>query len=314
SPSDLIYCIYTSGSTGRPKGVLIEHRNALNHLFVKIDTLCMGESTVLAHTASYCFDISFWQFFAPLCVGGKVVLYGSRIVEDLKSFIDDLSIREVDVLEVVPSFLSALIRASGECGMGLPGLSHLLVTGEALERKLLNSCFDVVRDCQVVNAYGPTEAGDDITQHSWDAPIDESTPVYIGSPVANTSIYILDESDALCPIGVPGELCVSGVQVGRGYLNRDELTSEKFVENPFFPGQRMYRTGDLARWSSDGVIECLGRIDDQVKIRGFRVELGEIESAVRSLAGVRDAVAIVLGEGDQRSLVAYVVPEGECDA
>ena len=312
-PADLAYVIYTSGSTGKPKGVMVEHAGMLNHLYAKINDLQLTAETVVAFTASYTFDISVWQLFSALLCGGKTVIYSSAEILEPALLIDAVETDGVTILELVPSYLNAVLQEN--ISAHLNKLSYLLVTGEAVSQPLLAQWFAHPHygRIPVVNAYGPTEASDDICHHiMYETPLRISVPV--GKPVQNMRIYVLSSGDQLCPVGVPGEICVAGIGVSRGYLNRPDLTASRFVNTPFEETGRMYRTGDLGRWLPDGTVEYLGRMDDQVKIRGFRIELGEIENVLQqNEAIVQAAVIVKTDESGNKRLVAYVVAEGVFD-
>ncbi|PSK89557.1 hybrid non-ribosomal peptide synthetase/type I polyketide synthase [Taibaiella chishuiensis] len=310
-PADLSYIIYTSGSTGKPKGAMIEHRGMLNHLYAKVNDLHMHPGSVVAYTASYTFDISVWQMFSALLCGGTTVIYTEDQVLQPAQLMEAVDRQQVSILELVPSYLAAVLQEN--ISVALRQLQYLLVTGEAVSRHVLAGWFShgQYKRIPVVNAYGPTEASDDITHHiMYDVPAGHSVPV--GKPVQNMYIYIVDAAMQLCPVGVTGEICVAGIGVGRGYINRAELTAKQFIHDPFGPDQavRMYRTGDLGHWLPDGTVAYTGRIDDQVKIRGYRIELGEIESVLQHSGLVQQAVVLAKTDpaGNKR-LVGYIVPE-----
>lgn len=306
-PSSLAYIIYTSGSTGNPKGVMIEHQGMLNHLYAKINDLEIDRNSKIAFTASYTFDISVWQMFSALLCGGRTCIYSQDIVLEPSNLLRLFNQDAITIAEVVPSYLSTLVDVP-EVQL-LTELRYLLVTGEALHVWLVNKWFEVYpKGISLVNAYGPTEASDDICHYFITGPLDASQ-VPIGRPIQNTSIYIVNENGQLCPVGVNGELCVAGIGVGRGYLNQEGLTAARFVIDPFdrHGVQRMYKTGDLARWLPDGNIEFIGRMDDQVKVRGYRIELGEIEHAILNTTLVRQVIVVTKGDV-QKQLVGYVVP------
>jgi amino acid adenylation domain-containing protein len=313
APGDLAYLIYTSGSTGKPKGVMVEHAGMLNHLFAKINDLGINASSVIAFTAPYTFDISVWQMLAAIACGGITIIYPDHLIFNPAAFIRAAERHMVTILELVPSYLAALLKEN--TGVTLPHLEYLLVTGETVSSHLLQQWFGTPAFARipVVNAYGPTEASDDICHYfMYEAPTQINVP--LGKPIQHMQIYVVGPSLQMLPIGVAGEICVSGIGVSRGYLNRPELTREKFIIDPFITDKsvRMYRTGDLGRWLPDGNIEYLGRLDDQVKIRGYRIELGEIEDVLMKCPLVNAAV-VIKTNGNNTQLVGYVVPAGEFD-
>ncbi len=314
-PENLAYVIYTSGSTGNPKGAMVEHIGMMNHIQAKINELQINKNSIVAQNASHCFDISVWQFLVALMVGGGTVIYSNELILNPNQFINQVIEDQITILEVVPSYLSVMLDSLDLNFRKFESLNYLLVTGEAIKPYLVKRWFDMYPKIKMVNAYGPTEASDDITHHIMDhAPEMEQVP--IGKTLQNFKIYIVDENMKLCPIGVKGEICVAGVGVGRGYLNDEERTKNVFIEDPFAEekGVRLYKTGDLGRWLPDGVIEFFGRKDYQVKIRGFRIELGEIESKLVDHMKIQEAV--VLDQEDElgnKYLSAYLVANEELD-
>lgn len=312
APDNLAFVIFTSGSTGKPKGAMVEHKGMFNNLITKVPTLGLVEEDVIAQTASQCFDISVWQFLTALTVGARVEIFPDAVSRDPSRLAGEIAARGVTVLEAVPSMIRALLEIEGE-GPSLPGLRWLLPCGEAFSPELCRRFMDRHAEIRLLNAYGPAECSDDVTYHPIDTPPSgNESSVPIGAPVDNTQIYLLDRRQELAPFGVDAEICVAGVQVGRGYLRRADLTAAAFLPDPFGdPGTRLYRTGDLGRYREDGAIDFLGRIDHQVKIRGHRIEPGEIEACLSTHPRVR-AVAVI---ADQSSpgvfrLVAYVVGDG----
>ena len=315
-PGQLAYVIFTSGSTGIPKGAMVEQRGMLNHLFAKISELPLDENDVVAQTASQCFDISVWQFLAALLVGGEVRIFDEEITHDPSHLLDQIELRAVTILEIVPSMMRMMLTEAVERGMKpkLLTLRWLIPTGEALAPELCREWHGLYPEIPLLNAYGPTECSDDVTHCRIDGDLSESAARSpIGRPIANTQIYVLNGGFEPQPIDIVGELYVGGVGVGRGYLNDAEKTAEYFVPGPYSmePGARMYKSGDLARYLPDGNLEYVGRVDHQVKIRGFRIELGEIEAALCEHGAVEQAVVVAHeNQPGEKRLVAYVVKTG----
>lgn len=305
APDQLAYIYFTSGSTGEPKGAMCEHAGLLNHLFAKIDDLQIDAGTVVAQTAPQCFDISLWQLFCALLVGGRTLLIEQAVVLDAKRFVDAIIDGRVNVLQVVPSYLDVILAYLQLQPRALPDLRHVAVTGEALKKELVQRWFAAQPGIKLVNAYGLTETCDDTNHEVMDAvPSRERVP--LGRPINNVRVYVVDEQLAPVPLGAPGEILFSGVCVGRGYINDPERTQRAFLADPYRPGQRLYRSGDYGRWLPEGKLEYLGRRDTQVKISGFRIELGEIESALLRLPGVRDGAVVVTEQADHsQHLVAF---------
>jgi amino acid adenylation domain-containing protein len=309
---NLAVVIFTSGSTGKPKGAMVEHRGMYNNLITKVPTLELTAADVIAQTAGQCFDISVWQFLTALVLGARVEVFEDAVVREPAELARGLAERGVTVLEAVPALIGALLDLGGT---DLPALRWLIACGEAFPPDLCRRWLARFPHTRVLNAYGPAECSDDVSYYAVPEPPGETaTVVPVGRPVDNTRLYLLDRGLEPVPVGVPGEICVAGIQVGRGYLHRPELTAAAFVPDPFAPPEtagssRLYRTGDLGRYRPDGDIEFLGRIDHQVKVRGFRVEPGEIEA--RLLEHPEVARAVVLARDDGRGgkrLVAYVAP------
>ncbi|MFD3724986.1 amino acid adenylation domain-containing protein, partial [Streptomyces sp. NPDC058671] len=312
APQDLAYVIFTSGSTGKPKGAMVHRAGMVNHLLAKVDDLELTERDSLVQNAPVTFDISVWQMLAPLVVGGRVRVVGRDTAADPDLLFPLAAADGITVLEVVPSLLRAALDAWDRTGTGvdLPGLRHLMVTGEALPADLCRRWLARHPGTPLVNAYGPTECSDDVTHaHIRHAPASDR-PVPIGAPVRNTRLYVLGDDLRPLPHGTPGELYVAGAGVGRGYLADPARTAGTFVPDPYGPaGSRMYRTGDHVRRDDNGELAFLERRDHQVKIRGHRIELGEIESALRRHGDVADAVVTVVDDASGgRQLVGHCVP------
>ena len=309
---NLAYCIYTSGSTGKPKGVLNIHEAIVNRLLWMRDEYQITSADRILQKTPYSFDVSVWEFFLPLITGAALVMAKPGGHKDPGYLVSLIQEQQVTTLHFVPSMLALFLEADGieQCR----SVRQVFASGEALSLELQSRFFERFH-ARLHNLYGPTEAAVDVTY--WECRPDYARPVVpIGKPVANTQAYILDEQLQPVPVGVSGELHVGGIQLARGYLNRAELTAQKFIRDPFRnePDARLYKTGDLARFLSDGNIEFLGRIDNQVKLRGFRIELGEIEAVLCESPGVSLA-AVTLREdipGDKR-LVAYLVATARTD-
>ncbi|MEV0614746.1 non-ribosomal peptide synthetase [Nonomuraea sp. NPDC050404] len=307
SAEDAAYVIYTSGSTGRPKGVVVPHRGIVNRILWEGAVYPTGpDDAVLLHT-SLSFDISLWEIFTPLSSGARVVVADPIYRDDPRYLVDLMRRESVTCLALVPSLLQALLEEEPGLG-GCPRLREVFCGGEALPPGLVRRFFRTV-DAGLHNLYGPTEYSIDATY--WDCRPgdgDGDASVPIGYPLANTRLHLLDRDGRPVPDGTPGELHVAGLGLALGYLNRPDLTRERFVPEPSGDG-RMYRTGDLVRRRPDGALEFLGRVDDQVKVRGFRVEPGEVERALLAVEGVSRAAVVTTGEGADARLLAYVVAE-----
>ncbi|WP_323137379.1 amino acid adenylation domain-containing protein [Streptomyces sp. NBC_01619] len=298
----LAYIYFTSGSTGEPKGAMCEHAGLVNHLFAKIDDLGIGEDSVVAQVAPQCFDISLWQLVSALMVGGRTLLVEQDAVLDVGRFLDTVSAGGVTVLQVVPSYLEALLAGLEQQPQALERLRCVSVTGEALKRELAERWFTARPGVALVNAYGLTETCDD-TNHEVMHAVPER--VLLGPPVSNVHVYVVDDDLMPVPLGAPGEIVFSGVCVGRGYVNDPERTARAFVPDPHRAGERLYRSGDRGRWHPSGKLEFLGRRDTQVKIRGFRIEIGEIENTLLGVPGVRDGAVVVTDTGAGQQLAAF---------
>ncbi len=315
---DLAYVLFTSGSTGTPKGAMVTHAGMTNHALGMAEVLGLGAADCMAQTARQSFDVSVWQFIAPLAVGGRVAILSDDCGRDPRALLAELTEQRVSVCELVPTQLGMLLdeleRAPGSgSGCGEPSsLRWMISTGEPLSAELCARWFRRVSRTPMANAYGPAECADDVTCCLLLGPPAERRPggMPIHGTLPNCQVHVLDAQLGLVPLGVPGELCIGGVCVGRGYLGDPARTAERFLRDPFSedPGARLYRTGDRARRLADGTIEFLGRTDHQVKIRGVRIEIGEIESTLASHPQVSEALVVARGElGEAKQLVAYVV-------
>ncbi|HCJ13946.1 MAG TPA: non-ribosomal peptide synthetase, partial [Erysipelotrichaceae bacterium] len=303
--SNAVYCIYTSGTTGKPKGVVVEHHNIVK-LVKNCDYTPLSEKSIILQTGQMMFDASTFEVWGTFLNGGRLHLINNEMMLDSKVFKGYLKNNDINTLFITTALFNQFMN---EDPTTFNSLKHLMVGGETLSEQHMDMLKRQKLDLDFRNVYGPTETTTFATHYIIDKDV-VKTP--IGRPISNTQIYIFDHEN-MCGIGVPGELCVAGDGVARGYLNRDDLTKEKFVDNPFGKG-KMYRSGDLARWLADGNIEYLGRIDEQVKIRGFRIELGEIESRIREIGNVKNCAVIVREDtlGD-KALYAYIVGEKKLD-
>ena len=304
-PQDLAYVIYTSGSTGRPKGVMAHHQGAVNRFDWMWQRYPFAADEVCCQKTSINFGDSVWESFGPLCQGVKTIIFSEAQVKDTFLFLASLERYQITRLVVVPSLLKVLLASSRP--QALAALKLCVVSGEELPGELISQFNQQLPEAILLNLYGSSEVAADVSYYEANRWSNDSAHVPIGFPIHNTQLYVLDAQQQLVPMGIEGELYVGGAGVARGYLNRDNLTQEKFIANPFGNG-KLYRTGDLVRHLADGKLEYLGRIDQQVKIRGFRIELGEIESAIRQQPGMRE-VAVIAREdspGDKH-LVAYLV-------
>ncbi|WP_264530522.1 non-ribosomal peptide synthetase [Flavobacterium sp. N502540] len=297
-PDDLAYVIYTSGTTGNPKGVMVRHSSLTNYVSTFLDYFQVNESDSILSQSTISFDTSIEEIFPILNVGGKLV-----IAEDNKDFTSVFSLcekHEITILSTNP-FLIDFLNTNSESGL-FRSLKKIISGGDVLKFDYIDKIFDKTA---VYNSYGPTETTVCATYCKIDKP---SANIPIGAPIANAKIYILDDAKLLVPIAVPGRIFISGAGVAKGYLNKPELTSEKFIANSFVPGERMYDTGDLGYWLPDGTIKFLGRKDNQVKIRGHRIELGEIENIISQFsADLKQVVVEVKEINQEKVLVAYLV-------
>nr|NCS43449.1 amino acid adenylation domain-containing protein [Microcystis aeruginosa BS11-05] len=347
-PDNLTYIIYTSGSTGKPKGVLVNHANVVR-LFAATDSWYhFNSNDVWTLFHSYAFDFSVWEMWGALLYGGRLVVVPYLVTRSPEAFYQLLCQEKVTILNQTPTAFRQLIQVEESLKGSFPPLSRgvrgdrssttdndlslrlVIFGGEALEINSLQPWFNRHGDqCpQLVNMYGITETTVHVTYRPLSMTDLDSTASVIGCPIPDLQVYLLDQYLQLVPVGVPGEMYVGGAGVTKGYLNRPELTTERFIPSPFekdevIPptplnkggtqgGAKLYKTGDLARYLPKGELEYLGRIDNQVKIRGFRIELGEIEALLASHPQIWETVVIVRDDttGDKR-LVAYIVPQSE---
>ncbi len=306
-PDQLAYALFTSGSTGTPKCAMNEHRGIVNRLLWMQDAFKLDAGDTVLQKTPYSFDVSVWEHFWPLQMGARLVMAEPGGHRDPAYLAEIIQAEGVTTIHFVPSMLQLFVEEPNVAACS--SIRRVIASGEALPRELQDRLFQIL-DTELHNLYGPTEAAIDVTWWACDAKSLLST-VPIGRAIANTQIHILDKQMRALPLGAAGELYIGGVQVGRGYLNRDELTADRFVDDPHQAGMRLYKTGDLARFMPDGNVEYLGRLDHQVKIHGLRIELGEIEAVISRYDNVREVVVVAREDRPgQQMLVAYVVGDG----
>ncbi len=309
---DLAYVIYTSGSTGKPKGVMIEHWTLMNRLNWMQKICPFAENDTILQKTPFTFDVSVQEMFFWVFRGSQVCFLTPGGEKEPEKIVETIEKYQITTLHFVPSMLSVFLDhlENGVDLQRLTSLKQVLASGEALQIQHVEKFNEYLYKpfgIKLHNLYGPTEATIDVTH--FDCSISEGKAnIPIGKPIDNIRIYIVDQSNRLQPLGVPGELCIAGDGLARGYLNRSDLTKEKFVSNPFESGERMYKTGDMVRWLSTGNIEFLGRMDHQVKIRGFRIEPGEIEARMLQHEEIKEVVIIPRDDEDgSKYLCAYLV-------
>ncbi|MDN4080661.1 amino acid adenylation domain-containing protein [Paenibacillus polymyxa] len=302
----LAYIMYTSGTTGQPKGVMVEHRNVVR-LVKNTNYAHLDGNTRILQTGSVVFDASTFEIWGALLNGGQLVLVSQDVILDAPRLKAAVRNHGITTMWLTAPLFNQLSQQDLEL---FEGIQELLVGGDVLSVPHINRVLKAHPNLRIINGYGPTENTTFSTTHAITGVQSEAVP--IGSPIHNSTAYVVDRSMQLQPIGAWGELLVGGDGVARGYCNRPDLTSEKFINSPFRNGERCYRTGDLVRWNADGTLEYKGRIDAQVKIRGYRIELGEVEAQLLKLEAVREAVVIAReDEQGQKQLCAYVVTHAD---
>lgn len=309
NPDDACYIIYTSGTTGEPKGVINEHEAVVNRIAWMQNQYGVNGSDKLIQKTPYGFDVSVWEFLLPIFSGATLFVAKPDGHKEVDYLVDTINQNGITTIHFVPSMLSAFLE--DESSLSCQSLKRVICSGEALPLKLQNTFIANFMHCRLINLYGPTEAAIDVTH--WECMRqDEGSSVPIGYPIENVEILILDQNNKPVPIGVPGELHIGGIAPARGYVNKVQLTQEKFIT---LEGQSktIYKSGDLACWLYSGAIEYLGRIDDQIKIRGLRIELSEVEHAIRQSEQVSSCTVCAVEEkSGSKKLVAFFVRRSTC--
>lgn len=307
-PQDLAYVIYTSGSTGLPKGVMIEHGMVLNTLLYMQKKYPLSENDAYLLKTAYTFDVSLTELFGWCFDGGKLVILPKHAEKDPNEINRAIQKHRITHINFAPSMLKLYLYVlKAKKKYDISSLRYVFSAGEELESKVANRFYSLISGVKLENLYGPTEASIYATKYS--VPDTDTDNIFIGKPLLNTSAWILDSNLNIQPIGIIGELCLSGKGVARGYYNNQTLSNEKFIDSPFQYNQRLYKTGDLAILHADGNIEYRGRLDDLVKLRGYRIELREISSRLSSHAEVKEAVATIRRTGSAENIVLYFVSE-----
>ncbi|XLS27832.1 amino acid adenylation domain-containing protein [Flavobacteriaceae bacterium M23B6Z8] len=308
---DLAYMIYTSGTTGVPKGVMITHDSLYGLLSSMASLYPLSSGDRMAFKTNYGFDVSVYELFGWIKEGGSMVIVPNGLEKDPKRFIDFLDTSGITHLNLVPSLFGVLLEnLSSDQHSSLNKLRYLFLAGEALPPSMVSSYHCLGLDASLVNIYGPTEGTIYSTYYQTSASDGAEASISIGKPLPNTQAYVLDEEHRLVPVGVVGELCISGRGIARGYYQRAELTAAKFIAHPFIEDARLYKTGDLVSWTPEGTLSYVGRKDAQVKLRGYRIELGDISSALDQHPGIRHSVAVLREDkSGHQQLVCYYTGE-----
>lgn len=307
SPNDLAYIIYTSGSTGNPKGVMIEHSSLINRINWMNNRYPVGENDVFLQKTNYTFDVSVWELFWWFWNCSTLCLLESGKEKDPEYIVNKIFTENVTTIHFVPSMLSSFLNyvETNNCSGKLRSLKYVFASGEALTPSHVQKFYNITKDCKLINLYGPTEATIDVSYFDC-VPNENYNAIPIGKPIDNIKLYVLSDDFEIQPIGITGELGISGVGLARGYIGNSNLTKEKFVKSPFEAKEKIYLTGDLARLLPDGNIEYMGRKDSQVKINGYRIELGEIESVLQKHQLINNVAVKKIEDKNGDFLTAYV--------
>ncbi|QHI35406.1 Linear gramicidin synthase subunit D [Kordia antarctica] len=299
---NLAYLMYTSGSTGTPKAVMVAHKSIVR-LVKSTNYYAFSATDVILSTGAFSFDATTFEYWGALLNGGELVLCSQNVLLDSNLLAEEIQRRKVTTMWFTSGWLNQLVDSDINI---FKGLQTILVGGDKLSPHHIQKLRTTYTDVQIINGYGPTENTTFSLTHNIKA---VSGDIPIGTPISNSTAYILDENHELLPIGMTGEICLGGDGLARGYHNHPELTETKFVQNPFNTSSLLYKTGDLGKWHYDGTITFEGRNDDQVKIRGYRIELGEIEQKTTAITGVKQAAVVIRTINDNKTIVAYIVGE-----
>ncbi|MBZ8179842.1 non-ribosomal peptide synthetase [Oscillatoria salina] len=303
------YIIYTSGSTGTPKGVLGTHKGTVNGLHWLWQKYPFSTEEICCQKTAISFVDSVWEIFAPLLQGIPTVIFADSIVRNPQLFLESLAENRVTRVVLVPSLLRVILESYGHLTTNLTELKVWITSGEAISLELVNKFRELMPNAKLINLYGSSEVSANVTYYDTNLLSEKATSVPIGRPINNTQIYVLDGYLQPTPVGIVGELYVGGDGLAKEYWQRPNLTQERFIDNPFFPGSKLFKTGDLGRYLPDGNLEYLGRIDEQIKIRGFRVELGEVKQVIVQYPAIQDAVAIATKFNSDTAIAAYLVTD-----
>lgn len=294
---DLAYIIYTSGTTGKPKGVEVPNCGLLNFVNWRKECYEMGSSDATLQLFSYQFDGYAANLYPTLLSGGTLVVVDKKELFDLHTLLEKIAKEKITNSVMTPSLFETILREIDD-DSAFESLRYIVLAGEKAGKNMLKSCTEKLPKVTLYNEYGPTETS---VGALYNKGLNQSNNMVLGKPIYNTQVFVFDKYLQMAPEGAIGEICIAGMGVAKGYVNREELTAQKFIANPYNTAQTLYRTGDLGRWLPDGKLEFLGRIDDQVKIRGYRVELGEIENKISEVQGIEEACVLVKND----TLLAY---------